>query len=253
MAQEVALEAHEIHEKLNELREEQEKSGSFGKFIQLIALATGLMAVCAAVAAQQAASLANEALLLSNRSILAETKASDTWNEYQADGIKRREFETQALVTAASASQSQAFAAEAKREADKQPEPDEPSPGTGVGARPAAAGIRKYERYSRDVCPSRRGATDWHCPGLHCGPHAAQGHVLSRLGIWPPRSRTAGLGASPEARCSTGPTPAGAMRCRALCEQGCWQTMLVSEGRLTSNDRQRGQGKLTRGCICERR
>ncbi len=122
MAQEVALEAHEIHEKLNELREEQEKSGSFGKFIQLIALATGLMAVCAAVAAQQAASLANEALLLSNRSILAETKASDTWNEYQADGIKRREFETQVLVTAANSSQSQGFAAEAKREADKQPD-----------------------------------------------------------------------------------------------------------------------------------
>ncbi len=59
------------------------------------------------VAAQQAASLANEALLLSNRSILAETKASDTWNEYQADGIKRREFETQVLVTAANSSQSQ--------------------------------------------------------------------------------------------------------------------------------------------------
>ncbi len=57
MAEEVALEAHDIHEKLNELRQEQEKSESFGKFIQLIALATGLMAVCAAVAAQQAARL----------------------------------------------------------------------------------------------------------------------------------------------------------------------------------------------------
>ncbi|HVA24038.1 MAG TPA: DUF4337 domain-containing protein [Chloroflexota bacterium] len=122
MAHEIELETHDISEKIDALREEQEKSGPFGSFIQFTALTIGLMAVLAAVAAQEAASLSNEALLLSNQSILSQTKASDTWNEYQADGVKRRVFETQALVTAGNATQSQALAAQAKREADKQPE-----------------------------------------------------------------------------------------------------------------------------------
>lgn len=122
MANELEIESHEIGEKVNELREEVEHGGSFRNFIQMVALATGLMAVLAAVAAQQGATLSSEALLLSNQSILAQAKASDTWNEYQAEGIKRRVFETQALVTAADASHSQQLAGEAKREADKQPD-----------------------------------------------------------------------------------------------------------------------------------
>jgi hypothetical protein len=122
MAHEIELEAHEIREKLDELREAQEKSGPLGGFIQMVALATGLMAVLAAVGAQQGASLSSEALLLSNQSILSQAKASDTWNEYQADGIKRRVFETQALVMTTDAAQSQDLAGQAKREADKQPD-----------------------------------------------------------------------------------------------------------------------------------
>lgn len=122
MAHELEIEAHEIHERIEELREEHEQGGSFRGFIQMVALATGLMAVLAAVAAQQASSLSNEALLLSNQSILSQAKASDTWNEYQAEGIKRRVFETQALVTSGNSNQSQDLAGEAKREADKQPD-----------------------------------------------------------------------------------------------------------------------------------
>lgn len=122
MAHEIELDTHEISEKLDGLREEQDRNDAFRSFIQVIALATGLMAVLAAVGAQQGASLSNEALLLSNQSILSQAKASDTWNEYQADGIKRRVFETQALVAASDSTQSQALAAQAKREADKQPE-----------------------------------------------------------------------------------------------------------------------------------
>jgi hypothetical protein len=122
MAHEIELETREISAKIDELREERERSGGLGSgFIQMVALATGLMAVLAAVGAQQAASLSNEALLASNQSILSQTKASDTWNEYQADGIKRRVFETQALVTAGDGQKSQELSGEAKREADKQP------------------------------------------------------------------------------------------------------------------------------------
>lgn len=122
MAHELEIEAHEIGEKINEMREEVEHGGTFRNFIQMVALATGLMAVLAAVAAQQGASLSSEALLLSNQSILAQAKASDTWNEYQAEGIKRRVFETQVLVTAADSSKSADLAGEAQREADKQPD-----------------------------------------------------------------------------------------------------------------------------------
>jgi hypothetical protein len=122
VAHEIELETHELREKFDQLREEHERAGGFSRFIQLIALATGLMAVLAAVGAQQAASLSNEALLISNQSVLAQTKASDTWNEYQADGIKRRVFETQALVMTGNSAESQRLAGEAKREADKQPD-----------------------------------------------------------------------------------------------------------------------------------
>ena len=121
MAHEIELETHEIREKFDEMREEAEKAGGFSGFIQMVALATGLMAVLGAVAAQQAASLSNNALLLSNQSILAQANASDIWNEYQADGIKGHEYDTQVLVASADAGKAQQLADQAKAERDKQP------------------------------------------------------------------------------------------------------------------------------------
>jgi len=122
VAHEIELETNDIREKLDTLREEQEKGTSFGRWIQWVALTTGVMAVLAAVAAQQSASLSSEALLLSNQSVLSQAKASDTWNEYQADGIKRRVFEAQSLIAAADTTKSAELSGEAKREADKQPD-----------------------------------------------------------------------------------------------------------------------------------
>jgi hypothetical protein len=88
MASEMELESHEIREKLEDLREQQEKDEHAQSWIRGVALTTALMAVLAAVAALQASFQADEALLASNDAILAQAKATDTWNEFQADGLK---------------------------------------------------------------------------------------------------------------------------------------------------------------------
>ncbi|HEX6511606.1 MAG TPA: DUF4337 domain-containing protein [Chloroflexota bacterium] len=121
MAHEFELETHELREKFDQLQEEQEREGARNRFVQGIALATGIMAVVAAVAAQQSGTLSSEALLLSNRSVLAQAKASDTWNEYQADSVKSKVFDTSARVITANGAEASSLAADSKREADKQP------------------------------------------------------------------------------------------------------------------------------------
>jgi threonine aldolase len=118
MATEIELETREIHEKLDELREEHEHGGDFARLIRYVALTVGIMAVLAAVSAQQAATLATDALLRSNQSVLAQAKASDGWNEYQADSIKSHEYETQALVAGANGKQ---YSDLATGEKNKQP------------------------------------------------------------------------------------------------------------------------------------
>lgn len=121
MAHELELETHEMREQLDTLREEQERSERASGWITQIALAAGVMAVLAAVAAQQASSLSSEALLLSNRSVLSQAKASDTWNEYQADSVKSKVYGTQALALSSNVQQAQQLNDQAKAEADKQP------------------------------------------------------------------------------------------------------------------------------------
>ncbi|HLY66415.1 MAG TPA: DUF4337 domain-containing protein [Chloroflexota bacterium] len=121
MAHEIELETHEIREKFEQLREEHERDGSASRWIQMVALTTGVMAVLAAVGAQESATLSSEALLLSNRSVLAQAKASDAWNEYQADSVKSKVYDTQTLVAAGNPSQAAAFSGQAQSEAAKQP------------------------------------------------------------------------------------------------------------------------------------
>jgi hypothetical protein len=121
MGHELELETHEMREQLDQLREEQERGERSAGWITQVALAAGMMAVLAAVAAQQSASLSSEALLLSNRSVLAQAKASDTWNEYQADSVKSKVYGTQAIALSGSSQQAQQLNDQAKAEADKQP------------------------------------------------------------------------------------------------------------------------------------
>jgi hypothetical protein len=74
-------------EKLNEaIHEEMEKEG--GRFLKQIALTTAVLAAFAAVAALQAGSTVNEALVLKTESTRLQAQASDQWTYYQAKGLK---------------------------------------------------------------------------------------------------------------------------------------------------------------------
>jgi hypothetical protein len=74
-------------DKLNEaIHEEMEKEG--GGFLKQIALTTAVLAAFAAVAALEAGSTVNEALVLKTESTRLQAQASDQWNYYQAKGLK---------------------------------------------------------------------------------------------------------------------------------------------------------------------
>jgi Domain of unknown function (DUF4337) len=74
-------------EKLHEaIHDELEHEG--GRFLRQIALTTALLAACAAVAALEAGSTVNEALVLKTEATRLQAEASDQWAYYQAKGIK---------------------------------------------------------------------------------------------------------------------------------------------------------------------
>jgi hypothetical protein len=75
-------------EKLREaVHEEMEHEG--GGFLKRIALSTAILAAFAAVAALQAGSTVNVALVYKTEATTLQAQASDLWSYYQAKGIKR--------------------------------------------------------------------------------------------------------------------------------------------------------------------
>ena len=74
-------------DKLREaVHEELEHTG--GAFLRRIALTTAVLAAIAAIAALNAGSTANEALVLKTEATQLQAQASDQWAYYQAKGIK---------------------------------------------------------------------------------------------------------------------------------------------------------------------
>ena len=74
-------------ERLSEaIHEELEKES--GGFLKRIALTTAVLAAFAAVAALQAGSTVNEALVLKTEATRLQAQASDQWTYYQAKGLK---------------------------------------------------------------------------------------------------------------------------------------------------------------------
>ncbi len=71
----------EIKERMEEVVE-----GNWSKYL---AITTAIIAVLTALASLQSGTFANESLLEKNNAILAQSKASDQWNYYQAKGIKK--------------------------------------------------------------------------------------------------------------------------------------------------------------------
>ena len=83
MPEEAEIETDKLSEAIHE---EMEKQGS--GFLKQIALTTAVLAAFAAVAALQAGSTVNEALVLKTESTRLQAQASDQWTYYQAKGLK---------------------------------------------------------------------------------------------------------------------------------------------------------------------
>jgi len=77
------VETDRLHETIHE---QAERHG--GDLLRAIALTTALIAALAAMAALQAGTTANEALLLKAEATRLQAEASDQWAYYQAKGIK---------------------------------------------------------------------------------------------------------------------------------------------------------------------
>jgi hypothetical protein len=91
---ELEREFDRLHESVQEVTEG--KGG--GGFMRSISLSTALIAVVAALAALEAGSTVNEALLKKNGSIASSTEAFDGWAQYQAKGIKAALLSTQKQI-----------------------------------------------------------------------------------------------------------------------------------------------------------
>jgi len=109
-------------DKLDEaIHDALEKDG--GGFLKRIALTTAVLAAFAAVAALQAGSTVNEALVLKTESTQLQAQASDQWTYYQAKGLKAAVQEaTKAAWEAAGKTVPQKLPEQIKRYGEEQAE-----------------------------------------------------------------------------------------------------------------------------------
>ena len=63
-------------------------------WIKQVAMLTGVLAAMSGFLEVRSTVITNDAIYQSNQAILAQSQASDAWNEYQADSIKARIVET---------------------------------------------------------------------------------------------------------------------------------------------------------------
>ncbi len=63
-------------------------------WLRYVALLTGVLAGLGGYLTVRGASLSNDAIYRSNQAVLFQAKASDAWNEYQADSVKFRVVQT---------------------------------------------------------------------------------------------------------------------------------------------------------------
>ena len=108
------LETSELKEKLEESSEAAERVRA--RWIVHLSFSTAMIAVLAAIAALESGTYSNEALLLKNEALLAQTKASDQWAFYQAKSVKATIYASQA---AQASSSNPELAARAQKEADR--------------------------------------------------------------------------------------------------------------------------------------
>ena len=87
MEHDPALEAHEQAEHAAHAAHEQDP------FVARVAMTVAVLAVMAATAGSLETVEAGRAIALSSAAVLAQEQATDAWNEYQADSLKRHMYE----------------------------------------------------------------------------------------------------------------------------------------------------------------
>jgi len=87
MSHDPALEAHESREHAEHAAHEGDP------FISRVSITVALLAVLAAVVTSLETVESGRAITTSSESVLAQDKATDAWNEYQADSLKRHMLE----------------------------------------------------------------------------------------------------------------------------------------------------------------
>src|ERR1051325_6557000 len=110
------LETGEIREQLEESNKRAEEGEFRARWIVYLSFSTAVIAVLAAIASLESGAYSNDALLLKNEALLAQTKASDQWAYYQAKSVKGTIYSSQAAQLLTSNAE---LAAKAQKEAER--------------------------------------------------------------------------------------------------------------------------------------
>jgi hypothetical protein len=106
-----ALEAHEHAEHAEHAAHER------NPFISRVSITVAVLAVMAAAAGSLETVEGGRAITESSEAVLAQDKATDSWNEYQADSLKRHMYE---IASATGDAKSDAYAREMAKDRDSQ-------------------------------------------------------------------------------------------------------------------------------------
>ena len=111
MTYDPALEAHEHREHAERAAAEHDP------FISRVSITIAVLAVLAAIAGSLETVEGGRAITVSSESVLAQDRATDSWNEYQADSLKRHLY---TIAAAQGGTHVQNFAQEAARQNGRQ-------------------------------------------------------------------------------------------------------------------------------------
>lgn len=111
MTHDPALEAHEHAEHAEHAAHARDP------FIAKVSITVAVLAVMAATAGSLETVEASRAIALSSEAVLAQDKATDSWNEYQADSLKRHMYE---IASATGGSKTEEYLGDIKDEREAQ-------------------------------------------------------------------------------------------------------------------------------------
>jgi hypothetical protein len=91
---EEGIETQDLKERLEEAQEHAHGS----RWLMWLSFSTAVLAVVAAISSLESGSYANDAIVQKDDAILHQSKADDAWAYYQAKGIEKTVYETQARL-----------------------------------------------------------------------------------------------------------------------------------------------------------